>query len=400
MKKAYILTIAVATVAALSGCQRIDPEKEMKKEIDLKRCLQPIGVDTKVNLATVTLEINTFPDAEKYLFELYCPAPEEGAEPAETNLVRRDILKRAQIPFTFTTTPGETMWYRVAALNETAGKAMSTWATGSFSTSEDPSVICIKPNCSVKVLNRKVTFNWVKQETDKYRFELTTADGNPVCARDLTNDDVPFSLMLDAETSYKYKVKAIDIAGSRADSKWVEKSFKTGPEYQWLESATSLMAAQEEIFSSQVYSSKFTSGTYIETTTVNNITFWKDCAWKSTYFDTRGYHAKDTQYGLTIPKEEKKMISFSLCRPGELDFSFKQASGGNITVAILTTKDTEKAVQYLLDDDSFSSQKSVKIPVSEDILYGSTEPAKVYLFSSTNKSIYVYSIKWTPETTE
>lgn len=391
MRTINILCISVA-LSALAGCQRIDAESMVRRDIDLRRCLQPIDVKAKVDADVVTISLSPFPDAEKYVFEIYL----------EDELRKRDTVQRAEIPYVFKVPAadvGEEMTFKVAAINETAGKEMSTWASGKFKTKEDTSHICAKPDCTVSVLNRKVTFSWTKPETDKYRFELYDKDGKEICAKDLTNEQVPFSLMLDAVTSYKYKVKAMDIAGERSDSRWVEKSFETGEEYVWLNSDIVLENGLDVDFSSDEFKLFPMNEDIASTTTIHNITVWEKCRWTGTAINTRGSIESanlDSQYGITIPKDVKKFVSFYVCKPGTLTLSMKQGSSSKpaVTVSVLTTTPAGKTAGYLLNDSSFSSKKTVDIALTEDILYGISEPARIYIYSSDNGYVYLYNVKW------
>lgn len=225
---------------AMAGCNRFDPEEMMVKTLDLPQCMKPVNIKTTVEYNKVTLDLKVFPDVEKYLFEVYSTAVYEDTEPVEEDLVMSLELKPGQIPYKFEAEEDVTLFYRIAATNETAGKTQSLWTTGRFKTSVDPAHICITPVAEVATEYDKVTFTWEKTETDNYLLEIYNnplpANGNPessdlYASVELTNEEIPYTEVFPAN-DYYFRVKARDIAGERKDSNWGRGSFVT-TEFAW-----------------------------------------------------------------------------------------------------------------------------------------------------------------------
>ena len=237
----HIVLLALA-IASLTGCKRFDPEERIVHALDMPQCLTPVSVKTTVLYNDVTFDLKVFPDAEKYVLEIYRSAIYDDVEPSESDLVERYDIDPRDIPYTISTLEDVTLYYRISATNESAGKTQSFWTTGRFKTSINPARICLTPEPEVTVSNDLIRFNWQKVLTDKYLLEVYTSaipsSGEPDEADlyksiELTNDDLPYSEVFPSrEGAYYFRVKAMDLAGERLDSKWAKGRF-TSTAYVW-----------------------------------------------------------------------------------------------------------------------------------------------------------------------
>jgi len=413
------LGISALAALTLASCQRYDPEERVITTVDLPRCLKPVQVKTEVKYNTVKIDLKVFPDAEKYILDIYKSDFDLNGEPLfEEDFVERLEIDPEDIPYSFKTLEDMTLYYRISSTNLTKKKEQSYWETGHFTTNVDPATICLTLEPELTECFELVRFDWAKQETDKYQIEVYNkaipSTGEPAAENlvetiNLTNEDMPFSKKFPVISgNYYYRAKAIDLAGVRRDSKWAKGSFKT-EQYSWPVSEKAINEEFTDNYSEpdrSIIKSLFTGDSYVALDTVcyKKIYYMKDCQYFSDKMSTRGQAGKyTTEYGAEIPVD-KRFIFFYICKPGTFSAILRKGDGGKGTVALLTTKKGfGKKCIYVFDSDQISSSKGnpTVLDITEEMLYGITEPAQVILFNSQkSKALQVYPISWTPKTTE
>lgn len=419
--------LLILCAAALAGCKRFNPEEEMVRAIDVPRCLKPVTVKTEVLYNTVTLDMNVFPDAEEYVFEVYQSAFDEENEPLPEDLVETFIIPARDIPFKFTTLEDLTLYYRIAARNRS--KEQSLWTLGKFKTNVDPTTICLTPAPEVKECFQKIQFNWVTSDGESYLIEVYGSSipsaGEPdpgalIKSIPLTKEELPYTEMFPLKDgNYYYRVKAVDIAGERRDSKWARGSFTTEA-FTWPDPANfpELQVINEtftdnysEPYRSEIkalFTGSSTSVPAGDPICYNKIYYMPEIAYMNDRMSTRGAgkYLDESEYGVIIPTE-KRFIYFYVTQPGEFkSFLRKQdKEGAGVTVALLTNKKGEgKRAIYVFDSTDRptggpSSGDPVVEQITEDMLYGIIEPAQILIFDSRKTgAVYVYPISWTPWT--
>lgn len=420
----HIGLLSVITLVAVAACHRFNPEDEMIKTIDVPQCLKPVTVKTVVEFNTVTLDLKVFPDAETYILEVYSSAFDEEIEPDPEDLVETYSIDAKNIPFKFTTLEDLTLYYRIASTNETKGKKQSLWTLGKFKTSVDPTTICITPTPELKECFEQIWFNWPTATTDKYLLEVysssipSTGDPDPanlIKSIPLTNEELPHTEKFAVKDgSYYYRVKAIDLAGERKDSKWAKGSFAT-EEFSWPNEEKSVdynltapfvdnyaEPARTEI--KALFTGSSTSVPAGDPICYNKIYYMPEIAYMNDRMSTRGNgkYTSEEEYGVVLPTE-KRYIFFYINRPGQFKAilrKYDETEFSKGTVALLTTKKGygTKAI-YLFDSGAISTGKGdpTVVDVKEEDLYGITEPAQIIIFNSgKTKALYIYPITWTP----
>lgn len=410
------ISLAVFSVLAIACVERFNPEERVVNTLDLERCMKPVQVKTQILYNKVTVDVKVFQDAEKYIFEVYSSEFEEGTEPDPSTLIESFEISPKDMPFTFATLEDVTLYYRISAINDKEGKTQSYWTSGHFTTNVDPATICLTLNPEIQECFEKIRFDWVKSETDKYLIEVYTksipSEGEPSAADlyktiELTNDDVPYTEKFPAmDGNYYFRAKAIDIAGERRDSKWAKGSFKSEV-FNWPTSDKAINEPFTDNYSEpdrSILQSLFTGASYtsVDTVCYKKIYYMKDCLYSTDKMSTRGAAGKyTTDYGVELPVD-KRFIFFYINQPGQFKAILRKSDGGKGTVALLTNKKGEgKKAIYLFDSEDLPTSKGnpTVIDITEDELYGITEPAQVYIFNSQKtKSLVLYPITWTPWT--
>ena len=421
----HIIPVIIAIVS-LASCDRFNPEDLIIKDIDVPQCLKPVAVKTTVEYNVVTLDLKVFPDAEKYILEIYKSIVDETSEPNPEDLVESHSIDPKNIPFTFSTVEDLTLYYRVRAVNDTKMKIPSYWAFGRFRTDVDPTTICLTLQPELRECYEYVQFNWQKALTDKYLLEVYTSSipssGEPDPANryetiELTNDDLPYQGFYPSGSTYYYRAKAIDLAGERKDSKWVKGDFK--PEvFSWPNSELAIdygltapfVDSYDEPHKSTIRNlfNENNDGGY--TKNINGEVIYN----KIHYMDAvqfcndrvstsgNGKYTDEAEYGVSLPKDNRH-VYFLVNKPGQISVCLrknddKENSRG--TIALLTTKKGfgTKAI-YLLDTPDIVKSKGDPfiVNVTAEQLYGITEPAKIYVFNSAKTvGVHMYPITWTP----
>lgn len=403
MNKIIKIFAACALLASsLVSCK--GPEYEIVSDINLKRCLMPTSVTAKVKYVTCTFDWKVYADAEAFELEIYSQAPEEGQEPLAEKLLLKRIVLAQELPFEYLGPDETKCWYRLRAIN--TKKDCSTWATGSFTTDVDPSTQCTKPSeVAVTAICEKVIFNWTTYpNTTVYEVEIYSKaipeEGEPQAA-DLEKTlsigvlDVPDTVKLDMipHAKHWFRVRATNPGSGLKNSKWVKGSFETA-EFKWPEDATALNVTTKQSFTG--VEKKFTSGWYNGFHLASEGTLWGDHVAMGTNKATDFI----SDYGPNIPK--KNYLSFKICKPGTLSIPLLTTASSNAVVAVLSTKQGlgKKAV-YVYETSSVSADASIAkanphiIPITEDMLYGITEAAEVYIFSGNLKALQYFAATWT-----
>ena len=434
----YSILLGLA-LAALAGCKRFDPEDRIITSLDLPQCMKPVSIDIDVLYNTVTLDLKVFPDAEKYLFELYSSTIYEDTEPSPEDLVSRLEIDPGDIPFTFTTLEETTLYYRLAATNESKGKKQSFWAVGRFKTSVDPTHICLTPDPKVTTEYDNIRFSWQKVLTDKYLLEIYNSpiptSGDPDAADlyksvELTNDDIPYTLKVPArESNYYYRVKAIDLAGERFDSKWATGSFLS-QEFAWptdenafdygLEPGASKVAKMDaELFEAKGVA---LNASFIAPIVIDGITWMAKDGNSGQYKGDRVTYNRRKSWE-TLSDGTKVAadigIRLSILRPGtfrifpRIAISSKvwEGSEQKFTAVLAVSKSGEISASKILEttptvvsknsSDQNDDAYCIIFTVTEEMLYGMDAPATLYLYHEANNSgniglqLDYYAPKWT-----
>ena len=423
----HIITVITA-ISTMASCDRFNPEDLIIKDIDVPQCLKPVSVQTKVDYNIVTLDLKIFPDAEKYIFEIYKTIIDENSDPNPEDLVDSYNIDPEDIPFKFNAPEDVTLYYRICAVNETKMKEQSLWTTGRFRTDVDPTTICLTLEPELKECFELVQFNWQKAETDKYLLEIYTSSipssGEPDPAKlfksvELTNTDLPYQYRFPSDgTTYYYRTKAIDLAGERKDSKWAKGSFK--PEvFSWPNAETSLdygltapfVDSYEEPHATNIktlFDAEKAGNSSVKNingeVVYNKVHYMDNVQYTSKRISTsgNGKYTDAEEYGVSIPINNRH-VYFCINQPGQISVCLRKNDdlpNSRGTIALLTTKKGfgTKAI-YLLDtpDVTKSQGEPWIVNVTEEHLYGITEPAKILIFNSAKTAgIHMYPLTWTP----
>ena len=422
----HIIPVMIALIT-LASCDRFNPEDLIIKDIDLPQCLKPVAVKTTVEYNKVTLDLKVFPDAEKYIFEIYKSAVDENTDPNPDDFVKSYEIDPADIPYTFNTLEDLTLYYRVRAVNETKMKTPSYWEVGRFRTDVDPTTICLTLEPELRECFEIVQFNWQKAVTDKYLLEVYTSaipsSGEPDPANlyesvNLTNNDLPYKGNYPADgNTYYHRAKAIDLAGERKDSKWTKGSFKpavfTYPnselaiDYGLTAPFVDSYAAPHDSNIRNLFDPANTGGytknicgeiIYNKIHYMDAVQFCNDRVSTS----GSGKYTDEAEYGVSLPKDNRH-VYFLVNKPGQISVCLRKnddEANSRGTIALLTTKKGFGSTAiYLLDTPDIVKSKGDPfiVNVTAEQLYGITEPAKIYVFNSIKtKGVHMYPITWTP----
>lgn len=428
--------LLLTSLSAFFACVRIDAEKEMVEFIDVPRCFKPVGVKATVDAAKVTIDLKTFPEAALYTLELYDIELMQEGDPDPEHLIESYEFTPLEVPYKFETIEDMKIYYRIQARNDLAMKEPSIWTFGSFKTEVDPSKHCGAPEPVTSVIFNKVKFSWEKISGEKYVLEIYDRnipdEGEPqglVASKELQNDQMPYIHEFPApeagkKVKYYYRVKAVDLEGTRTDSKWVKGSVEV-ERFSWPKDVTAVdwdgigyvnfSANRNFNIDGTDYTCdyKYLVGVYgnatkiPQTITFNKITYGKDCNFNSDKFTTGGKISTKTDIlsisGLYIPQNQRHAF-FTICKPGTLNVAFRKSSteGSHATVALVMKKGGELSAKYLLDSDAVAtSGKDERVfTITREDLEGIQEPAKIMFFDGANKAaLIVYPLTWTTDTT-
>ena len=189
MKLSNIIKYAVCVLlAAGSFTSCVEREIELVDEMNLKRCLEPMNLDAKVNSAlgdVVTFNWDVTKDAEYYELTVY----------TDQGLTKKDFSERvdpANVPLVKKLTADQTYWFTVQAFNEKKEASNVAVCEKSVKT------YAVKDNLYLKVTGRtaaSVSLAWSKEVsdyTDVERIEVRTpgADETLSASRALTSAEI------------------------------------------------------------------------------------------------------------------------------------------------------------------------------------------------------------------
>ncbi len=420
----YILSVLALGLCLLS-CSK-DPEVPIHSELDFLQCLRPIQFKCSVQYVDVTVNFKAFPDAEAYEMEVYSSdflVLPEGEEPSEEDLVHKALLTEEMLPYTFKAPEEITCYIRVRGVNETEGREPSAWVTGDVKTDVDPLTRCATPT-GVKVT---ANYNWVTcsltpmSNVKEYSIELyskaipATGDPDPADLIDhivKPSGDFPFTMKDIPAGTYYYRIQGLNEEAGLKPSKWVKGSFTTA-DYTWLNVEGTFdynLASggkRETKFNKNdiialLPSKKVESGTF----TWDGVTYGPTCSYSDDKWAFNRCKQWDkTTYANDFPLEAYEMIQVT--QPGTLSFiprasSTDEAKMPEVVLAALTTKGEIVSFDYIYQQKLATSETiNVKneenrlyIEVTEEALYGITEPASLYLFMNLNQVI-VYPLSYT-----
>lgn len=408
MKNIYKILLASLLFPLAVAC---DTKYEIVDQLDFPRCMKPTQVKADVEYTNVTIDLRVFPDAEKYNIEFYnTEIPEEG-EPLAADLFKSITVTTKEIPYTFAAPEEQTFYFRVQALNEK--KLASHWsAPAKFTTTTDPATVCTKPDgIEVKVIgNKKVNFKWsTYPDTKFYVLEIYSkaipSTGEPdaadlVKATNIDVDKVPFDLTLDAYGKYYYRVKASNPESVRRDSKWASGSIEVEA-FVWPTDPTAIT----ESFTSSKPSvspdmSGLASGAELATDIVfEKIIYAKGCKYYGDRVSMSGKPTMDSSGQLPTNRH----VRFKVNVPGSFSFVPRCSSvDKKLTITVVTNKPDEGEILTTIYDEVFDINLSpssggtpLTFTIPEDVLYGITEAATVYVWSSNGGGQQVYPITWT-----
>lgn len=420
----YILSVLALGLCLLS-CSK-DPEVPIHSELDFLQCLRPIQFKCSVQYVDVTVDFKAFPDAEAYEMEVYSSdflVLPEGEEPSEEDLVHKALLTEEMLPYTFKAPEEITCYIRVRGVNETEGREPSAWVTGDVKTDVDPLTRCATPT-GVKVT---ANYNWVTcsltpmSNVKEYSIELyskaipATGDPDPADLIDRIvkpSGDFPFTMKDIPAGTYYYRIQGLNEEAGLKPSKWVKGSFTTA-DYTWLNvegtfdyNLASGGKRETKFIKNDIIallpSKKVESGTF----TWDGVTYGPTCSYSNDKWAFNRCKQWDkTTYANDFPLEAYEMIQVT--QPGTLSFipratSKDEAKMPEVVLAALTTKGDIVSFDYIYQQKLATSEtiatkneeNRLYIEVTEEALYGITEPASLYLFMNLNQVI-VYPLSYT-----
>ncbi len=426
MKQIFKYFISVLALAScMISCSK-DPDVPIHDKLDFETCLRPIRFKCEVEYVSVTLKFTTFPDAEAYEVEAYSTdflALPEGEEPAIEDRVYSATITAEDIPYTFKAPEEINCHIRVRAVNETEGRKPSAWVTGKVKTDVDPETRCATPT-NVKVL---ANYNWVTcsltpmSNVKEYVIELYSkavpASGQPDPA-DLIGtatklpSEFPFTVKDVPAGTYYYRIQGRNEEAGLNPSKWVKGTFTT-MDYTWLDVEGTF---DYNLASGKKKETKFDQAaieallpakiTDTGTFTWDGITYGPGCSYGNDKWSfNRCKTWDDKTYAKPLPLECYEMLKVT--QPGTLSFipragSTAETEMPEVVLAVLTTKGDQVSFDYIYQKKlatsasitSKNEENRLSIEVTEEYLYGITEPAALYLFANL-KGLIVYPLSYT-----
>lgn len=297
--------------------------------------------------------------------------------------------------------------------------------TGSFIVA-----VCAAPSPTVTVHDAQlVDFNWAVNSGEKYRLEVYTemilASEEPdaselVLGVELTASQLPYTKFFVQKTGkYYYRVKAIDIAGEKRDSKWVIGNFKIEQSYAWPNDAASFdygasmgrpktADISPESFEAEEYD---VGDSFSSPVTVGNVTWLATPSNKGVYMGDRISYNKSkntTTIAGSTPVASDIGFRFKINRPGAFRFSFKLNKSTDVWsgkeqkfVAVIEMPFSTGSVVRTLYNQRPADDYSVTFEVPAEMLCGITAPATIYFWhesdnaSSASLLLDYYAPVWT-----
>ena len=157
MRKIKYAILALLTLVSLSACKQ-DVFEEIT-ELDLNRCLAPMGLTARVSASlgdVVTFSCDVGKDAESYILRVYTDA-------AGTQEYFSETVLPSKVPFTKKLEADKTYWCSVQAMASGKQDSKVCFLEKSFKT------FAVKDNLFLKVSARNanpVSLNWSKDVAD------------------------------------------------------------------------------------------------------------------------------------------------------------------------------------------------------------------------------------------
>ena len=413
MKKILLFIVLALSLVA---CKK---EYKIYSFAQLDQCLAPTQVQVKVKYMDVTFDWKVFPDAEHYYFEIYDTELEEGQEPDPSTMVDHFEITPEKLPYTYRGPEDMRCYYRVKAT--CTGRKDSRWFSGTFKTDTDPTVTCSRPSSLLaSTYGDMVVFSWdTYPNTEYYELEIYSkyvgadAESDPeniVQKVDIQPTEVPYSIKLDPDLKYYYRVRAVAPTAGLKPSKWLTGSFST-VEFVWPVDDSAL-----NTYTTQNYKGTCDDGTpspfeggggpnneKVGEVDLNKFHYGVKCTcWGNRIaFAPGNAECVINDYGAPVPI--KNYFSFKICKPGTIETYLTSTAGGEACFVVLANRGDEgpkASIIYKSKDlhtDYYSSGKTKdKIVIPESALYGIKEAATVYVFASNYLNVQVLQITWTP----
>ncbi len=419
--------MALATCLCMLSCSK-DPDVTIYETMDFPKCLTPVNFKCTVEYVKISVNFNTFPDAEAYELELYTTniltlgEDEELPEPELSMTFAPD-----ELPYTFTGPEDKTCYIRLRAINNSANKEPSSWVTGNVKTTPDPATTCAAPNDAiVKVNFKKLTFTWTPADNVKqYQVEIysetapASGDKNPdtfLGEFTIMPSDLPFKVEVPVEVedkTYYYRVRGINEEAGLNPSKWVRGNFKIVT-YWWndwdntFDYGKEIGATRETKFTeADIKSMGLDKGKAVpagETITWDGITYGPLTGFYGDKFSiNRCKNWNKTDYSKDFPLESYESLTVS--QPGILSFIPRITVGKvpELVIGLLTKRDGEApSFEYIYQQNivetstigTKNEENRLNIEITRDHLYGIIEPATIYVFCNL-QSLTIYPIRWT-----
>ena len=423
---------ALSLGLCLLSCSK-DPETPIYTTLDFKQCLRPVSFSCSVEYVKVTVKFNTFPDAEAYQVEAYSTdflSLPEGEEPAEEDRVFQALITAEDVPYTFIAPEEITCHIRVRSVNETAGRRPSEWVTGRVKTDVDPATRCATPDD----FKAKANYNWVTcsltpmSNCRQYYIELyskaipATGDPNPedlISSITKLPEEFPFTIKDVPAGTYYYRIQGQNEEDGLRPSKWVKGSFTT-QDYSWLDvegsfdyglasgakRTTKFVKADITAELNAQFGKKAVGADLTCRYVWDGVTYGPTCSYSDDKWGINRCKNFDSKtYAKPLPQEAFEMIE--ICQPGTVSFipranSNDQAKMPEIVYALLATRGSEKTLEYIYQQPlAWASNINTKqeanrlsVEVTEEHLYGITEPAQLYLFTNL-QGLIIYPLDYT-----
>ena len=176
MNKIKYAILALATLVAAASCST--KEFDEITELNLSRCLAPMGLNARVSAAqgdVVTFSWDVAKDAEAYNFVVYTDA-------AGTQVYLSETVLPSQVPYQKKLEADQTYWFSVQATATGKGDSKIAFLDKSFKT------FAVKDNLFLKVSGRtvnSVSLAWSTEvadfeEVDRIEYGLPGADASTV----------------------------------------------------------------------------------------------------------------------------------------------------------------------------------------------------------------------------
>ena len=216
MRKIKYAILALLTLVSLASCKK-DPFEEITG-LDLTRCLQPMGLNARVNSSlgdVVTFSWDVTKDADSYQLVVYTDA-------SLTNEYLSETVAPSSVPYQKKLDADKTYYFTVQAFSDTKQPSKIAVYEKSFKT------FAVKDNLYLKVADRgpaSVTLAWSKdvadfEEVDRIEYALPGEDA--LGSHTLTADEIAAGTAvvdgLNASTEYVFTLYYLSAARGQVDA--------------------------------------------------------------------------------------------------------------------------------------------------------------------------------------